>query len=144
MNGLVVAAFKPAYPPIVPTPDAVWNGLAATNVDFSFTVPSFIEVRNALSELEPLLIYPMFTAMGPRSRESARNEEKAWSRTYCRPRTTLCHANSVRYSSSEARCSMKRSGTSWPPKGCRSSTFMDGKLTMIASLARTAELNIVI
>ena len=44
MNGLIVAAFKPASPPTVPTPDAVWEGLAATNVDFSFTVPSFIEV----------------------------------------------------------------------------------------------------
>ncbi|KAI1789126.1 acetyl-CoA synthetase-like protein [Ganoderma leucocontextum] len=43
MNGLVVAAFKPAAPPTVPTPDAVWEGLASTDVDFSFTVPSFIE-----------------------------------------------------------------------------------------------------
>ena len=51
MNGLIVAAFKPASPPTVQTPDAVWEGLAATNVDFSFTVPSFIEVFYYASSL---------------------------------------------------------------------------------------------
>ncbi|KAM5540085.1 hypothetical protein V8D89_006225 [Ganoderma adspersum] len=43
VNGLIIAAFKPASPPTVQTPDAVWEGLAATNVDFSFSAPSFLE-----------------------------------------------------------------------------------------------------
>ena len=43
MTGFVVAAFKPAAPPKVPTPDAVWEGLVASGADFSFGVPSFIE-----------------------------------------------------------------------------------------------------
>ncbi|TBU23410.1 acetyl-CoA synthetase-like protein [Dichomitus squalens] len=43
INGFIVAAFKPASPPTVPTPDAVWTGIAATGSDFSWSVPSFIE-----------------------------------------------------------------------------------------------------
>ena len=43
MTGFVVATFKPAAPPKVPTPDAVWEGLVASGADFSFGVPSFIE-----------------------------------------------------------------------------------------------------
>lgn len=42
--GYVVAAFKPATPPVFPTPDIVWRGLVASKVDFAFTVPAFIEV----------------------------------------------------------------------------------------------------
>ena len=41
-----MAAFKPASPPIVPTPEAVWSGIVATNADFSFSVPSFVEVTS--------------------------------------------------------------------------------------------------
>ncbi|TFK94521.1 acetyl-CoA synthetase-like protein [Polyporus arcularius HHB13444] len=41
--GFIIAAFKPASPPKVPTPDAVWEGLIATGADFSWCVPSFIE-----------------------------------------------------------------------------------------------------
>ena len=36
--------FKPATPPTVPTPEAVWDGFMATDIDYSFTVPSFVEV----------------------------------------------------------------------------------------------------
>ena len=43
MTGMVIAVFKPASPPIVPTPDAVWDGIKATEADYSFSVPSFIE-----------------------------------------------------------------------------------------------------
>ncbi|RPD58184.1 acetyl-CoA synthetase-like protein [Lentinus tigrinus ALCF2SS1-7] len=41
--GFIIAAFKPASPPKVPTPDAVWEGLVASGADFSWCVPSFIE-----------------------------------------------------------------------------------------------------
>ncbi|RPD77018.1 acetyl-CoA synthetase-like protein [Lentinus tigrinus ALCF2SS1-7] len=41
--GLTVAAFKPASPPTIPTPDAVWEGIVATKTDFSWSVPAFIE-----------------------------------------------------------------------------------------------------
>ncbi|RDX43676.1 acetyl-CoA synthetase-like protein [Lentinus brumalis] len=41
--GVIIACFKPAVPPTVPTPDAVWEGIVATGTDFSFSVPSFIE-----------------------------------------------------------------------------------------------------
>ncbi|RPD77022.1 acetyl-CoA synthetase-like protein [Lentinus tigrinus ALCF2SS1-7] len=41
--GFIVAVFKPAVPPTVPTPDAVWQGMVATGTDFSWSVPSFIE-----------------------------------------------------------------------------------------------------
>ena len=44
VNGFVVAAFKPASPPTIPTPDAVWQGISQTGADFSWSVPSFIEV----------------------------------------------------------------------------------------------------
>ncbi|KAM5540084.1 hypothetical protein V8D89_006224 [Ganoderma adspersum] len=43
INGFVVAAFKPASPPTIPTPDAVWQGISKTGSDFSWSVPSFIE-----------------------------------------------------------------------------------------------------
>ncbi|KAI1789118.1 acetyl-CoA synthetase-like protein [Ganoderma leucocontextum] len=43
INGFVVAVFKPASPPTVPTPDAVWQGISKTRSDFSWSVPSFIE-----------------------------------------------------------------------------------------------------
>ncbi|PIL34346.1 hypothetical protein GSI_03121 [Ganoderma sinense ZZ0214-1] len=43
MNGFVIAAFKPASPPTAQTPDAVWEGYAATNVDFSFSAPSLLQ-----------------------------------------------------------------------------------------------------
>ena len=45
--GFIVAAFKPAVPPTIPTPDAVWEGLVATGADFSWSVPSFIEVGSS-------------------------------------------------------------------------------------------------
>ena len=47
--GFIIAAFKPASPPKVPTPDAVWEGLVASGADFSWCVPSFIEVRGVAS-----------------------------------------------------------------------------------------------
>ncbi|OJT12273.1 Linear gramicidin synthase subunit D [Trametes pubescens] len=43
ISGYIVAAFKPANPPTFPTPDAVWQGITATNADYTWTVPSFIE-----------------------------------------------------------------------------------------------------
>ncbi|KAI9064759.1 acetyl-CoA synthetase-like protein [Trametes sanguinea] len=43
MKGYIIAAFKPTRPPILPTPDAVWQGAVATKCDFFFTVPSNIE-----------------------------------------------------------------------------------------------------
>ena len=49
--GLIVAAFKPAIPPTVPTPDAVWEGIVATGTDYSWSVPSFIEVMPRYSSL---------------------------------------------------------------------------------------------
>lgn len=42
--GFVVAVFKPASPPTSPTPDAVWQGIVDTGTDYSWTVPSFVEV----------------------------------------------------------------------------------------------------
>ncbi|TFK79675.1 acetyl-CoA synthetase-like protein [Polyporus arcularius HHB13444] len=41
--GFIVAVFKPAVPPTVPTPDAVWQSFVETGTDFSWNVPSFIE-----------------------------------------------------------------------------------------------------
>ncbi|KAH9895864.1 hypothetical protein C8Q73DRAFT_729156 [Cubamyces lactineus] len=41
--GLVLATFKPASPPTVPSPDVVWNGIVATKADFTWGVPSFVE-----------------------------------------------------------------------------------------------------
>ncbi|KAI0755845.1 acetyl-CoA synthetase-like protein [Fomes fomentarius] len=43
LAGLIIAVFKPASPPTVPTPEAVWSGIVATNADFSWSVPSFVE-----------------------------------------------------------------------------------------------------
>ncbi|KAL7284715.1 hypothetical protein ACG7TL_002021 [Trametes sanguinea] len=43
MKGYVIAAFKPASPPVLPTPDAVWQNTVATKCDFFFTVPSNVE-----------------------------------------------------------------------------------------------------
>ena len=42
--GLVLGVFKPTFPPVVPTLEAVWEGLVATNADYSMNVPSVIEV----------------------------------------------------------------------------------------------------
>ncbi|KAI0739441.1 acetyl-CoA synthetase-like protein [Daedaleopsis nitida] len=41
--GFVIGVFKPTFPPTLPIPDAVWEGLVAVNADFSWSVPSFIE-----------------------------------------------------------------------------------------------------
>ncbi|KAI0717761.1 acetyl-CoA synthetase-like protein [Cerioporus squamosus] len=41
--GFIVAVFKPAVPPTVPTADAVWQSFVETGTDFSWSVPSFIE-----------------------------------------------------------------------------------------------------
>ncbi|OSD00551.1 acetyl-CoA synthetase-like protein [Trametes coccinea BRFM310] len=43
VNGYVIAAFRPAWPPVFPTPEAVWEGSVATKTDYFFTVPSNIE-----------------------------------------------------------------------------------------------------
>ncbi|OSD00953.1 acetyl-CoA synthetase-like protein [Trametes coccinea BRFM310] len=43
INGYVVAAFKPAFPPSLPTADAIWHDSMATKCDIFFTVPSIIE-----------------------------------------------------------------------------------------------------
>ena len=43
MTGFVIATFKPSSPPLVPTPEAVWDAMVATGADFSFGVPSFVE-----------------------------------------------------------------------------------------------------
>ncbi|CDO77413.1 hypothetical protein BN946_scf184857.g20 [Trametes cinnabarina] len=43
INGYVIGTFKPASPPIFPTPDAVWHDSIATKCDIFFTVPSNIE-----------------------------------------------------------------------------------------------------
>lgn len=44
INGFVVGVFKPFSPPIVPTPDVVWHGISNAGSDFSWSVPSFIQV----------------------------------------------------------------------------------------------------
>ncbi|OSC98631.1 acetyl-CoA synthetase-like protein [Trametes coccinea BRFM310] len=41
--GLVLAVFKPASPPTIPSPDVVWNGIVATKADYTFGVPSFLD-----------------------------------------------------------------------------------------------------
>ncbi|KAI0370655.1 acetyl-CoA synthetase-like protein [Pilatotrama ljubarskyi] len=41
--GLVLATFKPMTPPIVPSPDVVWDGIVATKADYTWGVPSFVE-----------------------------------------------------------------------------------------------------
>ncbi|KAI9058948.1 acetyl-CoA synthetase-like protein [Trametes sanguinea] len=41
--GFVIGAFKPAFPPIFPTPDTVWEAVVKTKSDFTWSVPSFIE-----------------------------------------------------------------------------------------------------
>ncbi|KAL7278170.1 hypothetical protein ACG7TL_008143 [Trametes sanguinea] len=41
--GCVIGTFKPAVPPIFPTPDTVWAGIVETKSDFTWSVPSFIE-----------------------------------------------------------------------------------------------------
>ncbi|EJC99103.1 acetyl-CoA synthetase-like protein [Fomitiporia mediterranea MF3/22] len=41
--GLVVAAFKPQTPAVVPNPDNVFQQASATNCDFIFTTPTMIE-----------------------------------------------------------------------------------------------------
>ncbi|KAI1791167.1 acetyl-CoA synthetase-like protein [Ganoderma leucocontextum] len=43
INGFVVGVFKPSSPPIVPTPDVVWQGISNVDSDFSWSVPSFIQ-----------------------------------------------------------------------------------------------------
>ncbi|KAI0350279.1 acetyl-CoA synthetase-like protein [Trametes cingulata] len=43
MCGLVLATFRPASPPIVPSPDAVWDGIVATKADYTWGVPFFVE-----------------------------------------------------------------------------------------------------
>ncbi|KAI0634096.1 acetyl-CoA synthetase-like protein [Trametes polyzona] len=41
--GSVVATFKPAMPPVLPTPETVWQAIVASKADFAFTVPALIE-----------------------------------------------------------------------------------------------------
>ncbi|CDO73876.1 hypothetical protein BN946_scf185016.g33 [Trametes cinnabarina] len=41
--GLVLAVFKPASPPTIPSPDVVWNGILSTKADYTFGVPSFLD-----------------------------------------------------------------------------------------------------
>ena len=67
--GFIVAVFKPAVPPTVPTPDAVWQGFIATGTDFSWSVPSFIEV-NALKHQICAKVLRAMAGMvsGPRTR----------------------------------------------------------------------------
>jgi hypothetical protein len=43
-TGLVMGTFAPASPATIPTPDAVFQGLAETRANYAFVVPSFIEV----------------------------------------------------------------------------------------------------
>ena len=45
ISGFVIGVFKPSSPPIVPTPDVVWKGISNIDSDFSWSVPSFIQVR---------------------------------------------------------------------------------------------------
>ncbi len=78
MSGPIVAVFKPTSPPTVPTPDAVWEGLAATKVDFSFTVPSFIEELSTIDNEGESVLKSMFSAMGSGSREGPSFEEQTW------------------------------------------------------------------
>ena len=62
--------FKPAYPPTVPTPEAVWDGFLATDIDYSFTVPSFIEVSGSNWAITILILMRLQLAMVARSRKS--------------------------------------------------------------------------
>ncbi|KAI8995250.1 acetyl-CoA synthetase-like protein [Trametes punicea] len=41
--GLVLAVFKPASPPTIPSPDIVWKGIVATKAEYTFGVPSFLD-----------------------------------------------------------------------------------------------------
>ena len=75
--GFIIAAFKPASPPKVPTPDAVWEGLVASGADFSWCVPSFIEVRGIAPGVGFPYLIVNATGMGTRPRESSSDEEDA-------------------------------------------------------------------
>ena len=131
LSGLIIAAFKPASPPILQTPDAVWEGYAATNIDFSFTAPSLLEVFTYFTTVHESK-FRVFTlaAMGSRPRESAGHEEKTRRcMSYCLSFIGLS-ANAVfRDSSMEAQCLTKRLETTLPPKAFRCSPCMAGKLT---------------
>lgn len=78
ISGYIVAALKPANPPTFPTPDAVWQGITATHADYTWTVPSFIEVGVRVYRL-----YPSDTecrpvvGMGSRPGEGRGHEEDA-------------------------------------------------------------------
>ncbi|EPQ58591.1 acetyl-CoA synthetase-like protein, partial [Gloeophyllum trabeum ATCC 11539] len=43
MNGLIMSAFAPADPPIVPSPDRVFEDAIGTGSNFVFCVPAFVE-----------------------------------------------------------------------------------------------------
>ena len=72
MSGLILAVFKPAYPPTVPTPEAVWDGFLATDIDYSFTVPSFIEVSGS-NWVTIFVLMHLQLAMVARSGESGKD-----------------------------------------------------------------------
>ena len=55
MTGLIIAAFKPASPPTVPTPDAVWDGVVISKSDYWFGVPSFLELWARDPEKLPIM-----------------------------------------------------------------------------------------
>lgn len=42
--GAILATFRPQFPPIVPSPDKVFEDVVATQTDISLSVPTFLEV----------------------------------------------------------------------------------------------------
>ena len=117
-KGFVIAAFKPASPPAVPTPDAVWDAIVVSGSDYWFGVPSFLEQR-------------------------ARDPEKLTymkkMRGLVRPRPLLCSGGMddadtlLGYRSMEAHDSMMKSATRSRPEVFRSIPSTERKFQRIMS-----------
>ena len=45
--GYVIATFPPVFPAVPPTPDALYESAKATETDFIFCVPTFVQVKGA-------------------------------------------------------------------------------------------------
>lgn len=54
-SGLIMGCFKPASPPVIPTPDVFLQGLVATRCQLVYCVPVFVEAWARLPENLPIL-----------------------------------------------------------------------------------------
>ena len=80
MAGFIVATFKPASPPLAPTPEAVWEGFLLTGVNIAYSVPAFLEVMFMCLPFQSRHVANLMRrsiAMGQGSRKGNHHEEHA-------------------------------------------------------------------